>query len=119
MVLDKSTRSIVAVLGVAKTTNDGTLVATYEDSFQQKVTPQTLPINTNGTSEVTLVPAPGNNTARLLKEITYCNLDTVTQTITISLKDGATEWVLIKMAVAANRTLQFMDTYGWYLVPNV
>lgn len=117
MILDQITRSIVAVLTAAKTTNDGSVLSTVIDSLAQKTTPILQAKNTNGVTEVVLVSAPAANTARLIKEITYDNTDTVDQTIHISMKDGSTYYHVIDMLVPKQRTLQFQDGYGWFLVP--
>lgn len=117
MILDTTTRSIVAVLGAVKTTNDCAAVSTVIDSIQQKTTPILLPKLTNGTVEVTLVSPPAANTARLIKEITLDNADTIDQTAHISMKDGSTYYHVIDMLIPHGRTLQFQDGYGWFLVP--
>lgn len=116
MILDQVNRSIVAVLSAVKTTNDGAVVSTIIDSVSQRTTPVTFLRKSSGTVEVELIPAPAPNTARLVKEITYENTDTIDQTITISVKEVAVYFQMIVMLVPHGRTLQFQDGYGWSLV---
>ena len=109
MIILDTSRSLVAVLAAAKTTNDMDFVSSYADhdaSFVSGVSDGT----TNGTTEVELVAAPGSG-KRMVKGLNIYNTDTAACTITIRIKNGATYRTITKVTLAAGETLTYIDGY--------
>lgn len=55
----------------------------------------------NGTTPVTVVAAPGSSTRRLVRSVHFCNVDTVSATIILYKKKGATSRELARQALAS------------------
>lgn len=54
----------------------------------------------NGTTDVTVVAVPGSSTRRLVKNVHFCNRDTVTQTIILLKDKAATQYELARETLA-------------------
>jgi len=61
----------------------------------------------NGTSEVTLVAAPGANTTRTLAYLSIFNADTAAVTVTIKFANDAARRVLVKATLAVGQSLPY------------
>lgn len=89
IILDSTTKSVVAKLSAAPATNQPEFTAHYADvgsSFVEKSEAGTL----NGTTEVELVAAPSGTNRRVIKDITIYNADTAEITFILQLKAGGT-----------------------------
>lgn len=110
IILDTNT-SIVCVLDNPKTTNDCDFICTYGDLTSSTLTVSSTSGATNGTSEVTLISAPSSG-SRQVKTILITNNDTVSTTVNIKTKNGATYRVIKKHTISANQTLVYNnDTF--------
>lgn len=119
--LSNNTAEIQAVLAGSVSTTAISMIAHYYD-----VTSQTKddyseyrgtnnPKKSNNTTDVQLVPAPGGNgTVRVVENISIYNTDSVTQTVTVKVDDGGTEYIIIKAALATVESLHYEDGQGWY-----
>ena len=106
LVLDSTTKSIVATMsGTANTTNPS-FVTAYSDNTGTVFTEGSSDGALNGISSVTLVAAPASSTRRLIKTIYISNIDTAAVTVTISYNDNSTLRQIAKV------TLQVGDTWS-------
>lgn len=92
MILDSTTKSIQVSLGGAVSTTQLPITASWiESSLASPYSEQANNTNTNGTTPVTIVGAPGAaDVQRALKFLTVFNSDTIVQTITVYLVVSAT-----------------------------
>lgn len=112
MLLDTASKSLI----ITAATNMVAAVE-YEDNVTEKVIPiQSLVALTGGTD--TIVPAPSDGrTARKIKEINIMNNAGSTKTVTISMKVGATTFILKYASMADKSTLHYNMLNGWTLSP--
>ena len=106
LVLDATTKSIVATMSGAATTTNPSFVTAYSDNTGSVFTEGSSDGALNGTNSVTLVAAPASSTRRLVKTIYISNIDTAAVTLTISYNDNATLRQIVKV------TLQVGDTWS-------
>lgn len=113
IVLDATTEKIQVVLAGAVTTNQLNCYAAYRDITTTAYTPGNNPVNTNSTTDVDLVGAPGTDTQRVIDLINIYNADTVAATVTVKLDVSGTEYPLWKGTLTAGQTLTYTDSGGW------
>ncbi len=115
LVLDATTKSIVvAMSGPAATTNPD-FTAAYGDSTGALFTEGANDGALNGTTQVTLVPAPGASTRRIVKGITIENRDTAAVTVTVSYDNNGTLRTIAKVTLSVGDTWTTdgtFDTFG-------
>jgi hypothetical protein len=105
LVLDTTTKSIVAVLAGAITTTNPDFTVAFADNTGTTFTEGANDGAFNGTSSVTIVAAPAASTRRIVKSITIENRDTAAVTVTLSYNNNATLRTVVKV------TLQVGDTW--------
>lgn len=115
IILDATTKSIVATMsGVAATTNPD-FTAAYADNNGTVFTEGANDGALNGTNSVTLVAAPAASTRRTIKSITIENKDTAAVTLTISYNNNSTLRTLYKVTLNVGDTWTTdgtFDTFG-------
>ena len=93
LVLDSTTRSLVALLGGAVATNELPIIGSYVDISQTTfavTASSAFQAQSNGSTEVVLMAAPGAATSRKLDFLLIRNADTAAVTLRVRYKDGAT-----------------------------
>ena len=105
LVLDATTKSIVAVLSGAITTTNPDFTAAWADNTGSAFTEGASDGAFNGTSPVTIVAAPASATRRIIRSITIENRDTAAVTVTLSYDNNGTLRTIAKV------TLQVGDTW--------
>jgi len=104
LVLDGTAISIqVAMSGAAATTNP-TFVATYADNAGSGITEGATDGALNGSTDVSVVPAPTGTNRRVVKDITIFNGDTAAVTIFVKYDNNATQRTLAKVTLAVGDT---------------
>jgi len=104
LVLDATTISIqVAMSGAAATTNP-TFVATYADNAGSGITEGATDGALNGTTDVSVVPAPASTYRRVVKDITIYNGDTAAVTLFVKYDNNATQRTIAKVTLAVGDT---------------
>ena len=116
MLLDATTRKIQIVLAGAITTNQLNVCAAYVDMTSSATTPGTKVANSNSTTAVDVVDAPGSSTQRKVNSISIYNADTASATVTVRYNDNSTPYPIVKVAVPSGYTLQYADTEGWTMI---
>jgi hypothetical protein len=90
LVLDSTTKSIVAVMSGAAATNNPDFTAAFADNTGTSFTESANDGALNGTSPVTIVAAPASGAKRVIKSITIENRDTADITFTLSYDNNST-----------------------------
>jgi hypothetical protein len=107
LILDATTKSIVAVMaGPAATTNPD-FTAAWADNDGSSFAEGSSDGALNGTSQVTLIAAPGASTRRVIKSITIQNRDTAAVTVTVKYDNNGTlrNIAVVTLAVGDTWTL--------------
>lgn len=113
IILDTTSKSLEVVLGGNVTTNQLPFSVSYVD------TAATPPLSesdgqTNNTTAVTMVSAPGSSTARrIIKTLSIQNKDTASATVTVRLNNSSTLRNIVVVTLAAGSTLMLTDADGW------
>ncbi len=113
LVLANTTDTIEVVLGGTVTTNQLRCVSAWRDVTTTAYTPGRTVTNTNNTTAVAAVAAPGASTQRVVDLISVYNADTVAQTVTVKYDDNGTEYVLWSGTLSVGETLTYCDGAGW------
>lgn len=113
IVLTETTDNIQVVLGGAITISQLRCYASYRDITTSIYLPGRNAVNTNSTTDVNLVPAPGSNTQRVVDTIIIFNQDTASTTVTLKLDANGTEFILITVTLAPNERLEYVDGKGF------
>ena len=108
MILDATTKSLTIVLGEAKTTTDCDLTASWGDQTLDEFVPGNNTLVSNGTSSVTVVPAPAvAGIQRQVQEVTAYNNDTVSHTLFLREHDGANTRVILEATLAPGASFRY------------
>lgn len=115
MILDSTLRSLEFKLGGAITTSQLPFIAGYadHDATNKTFTPGANTGQSNNTTAVTLVAAPGSGKQRQIKSIHIYVADTVSTTITVQYNDNGTLRVLFAITLASGESLQYSYEEGW------
>jgi len=109
--LDPSTSLSVSLDG-AVATNQARCYASWRDTKPGELTPGFTSVDTNGTSTVSIVPAPAATYMRGVDYVNVYNEDTAS--IVCTIKVGSR--VLCKLTVWAGETLIYTAESGWYIL---
>jgi len=116
MYLDATTKSLEIKLGGAVTTNQLPVAVSYVDISQSTFSVTAMSstdTQSNGTTAVTIVAAPGATTTRVPKRIWIRNADTVSATVTVQLNNNATLRPEVVFTLLTGETLIYEDAAGW------
>ena len=104
LILNATTKTIVAALSGAITTTNPVFTAAYADNTGSAFTEGANDGALNGVTSVTLVSAPAASTQRVIKSITIQNADTAAVTVTLSYNNNATLRTIVKVTLAVGET---------------
>lgn len=116
LILNATTDNIQVVLGGAVTTNQLQCFSSWRDITTTAFTPGRTVTNTNSTTDVNLVPAPGASTQRVCDYLSVWNADTVGATVTIKFDANGTEYILWKGALGIGERLEYQEGHGFRVV---
>jgi hypothetical protein len=116
MLLDATTKSLEMLLAAAVTTNQLPVVAFYVDHTTTAATPGEADTQSNSTTAVSIVAAPGASTQRQIKSISIFNADTVAATVTVRLNNNSTYRNIVKLTLQPDQTLLYLPETGWTVV---
>lgn len=121
--LDSTLEKIEITLSAGKTTNDCNYYTSFYDVPRQQIEGYIeLPGgnaygNTNGTTPVTIVAAPNQAVVRNINYISIHNKDIVNTTVSITLNNNGTSYILCKVLLSPDETLVYnADGNGWHYV---
>lgn len=113
IILDATTDNLQIVLGGTVTTNQLPVLTSWRDITTTAYTPGKTVVNTNNTTDVNIVPAPGASTQRVVDTIFVHNRDTANATVTIKFDANATEYILFVCTLAPGERLEYIDGQGF------
>lgn len=115
MILDVTTDSLEVILGAAATTRAMQFYCSYVtiDSSNVTITPTKNFGSTNGTTAVTLVPAPTSGKINQLKFCTIYNCDSVTHVVTIQVNSSSSLRTVYNINLQSGDQIQFTVIDGW------
>lgn len=115
MYLNASTDKIEIALAGNVTTNQLNWNVSWQDITSAGMTlPQSGGAgNTNNTTSVDMVSAPAASTMRQVTHINVYNADTVNATVIIRKDVSATDYLLVRVTLATQETLQWSRESGW------
>ena len=116
IILDATNKLLEVVLGGAVSTNQLPVVASYVDVTTAAYTPGANDTATNDGTDVTIVAAPAASTQRQVKFISVKNEDTAVATVTIKLKSGATDRIIVEITLPVDATLVYTDGEGFRVI---
>jgi len=109
-ILDATTKSLRIILGEAKGTLDCDIVAFWGAQTGTGFQPASNDLVSNGTTAVTVVPAPGAGEQRQVNEVRLFNNDTITHNVTLQFDNGGTIRVLEATPIAAGGEFLYTPT---------
>jgi hypothetical protein len=104
LVLDGTAISIQVAMSTSAATTNPTFVATYADNAGSGITEGATDGQLNGSTDVTVVPAPTGSNRRVIKDITIYNGDTAAVTVFVKYDNNATQRTLAKVTLAVGDT---------------
>ena len=104
LVLDATTISIQVAMSTSAATTNPTFVATYADNAGSGITEGATDGELNGSTDVTVVPAPSGSNRRVVKDITIYNGDTAAVTVFVKYDNNATQRTIAKVTLAVGDT---------------
>lgn len=110
--LSSTTDLVEVVLWGSVTTNQLRCVSSRRDITTSAYTPGRTVINTNNTTDVTIVWSPAASTQRVVDYINIYNHDTVTATVTVKFSDNWTEYIIRKWDLATQERFEYQDGEG-------
>lgn len=113
LILNATTKKLEVVLGQAVTTNQLPVVTSWRDVTTTDFTPGSDIVNTNNTTDATIVAAPAASTQRIVDYIGVYNNDTTAKDVSINLDVSGTNYLLIKVNLLAGERLEYQEGRGW------
>lgn len=111
LILNATTKTIVAVMSGAAATTNPDFTAAWADNDGTTFTEGASDGALNGTSQVTVVAAPGASTRRTIKSITIENRDTAAVTVTLSYNNNNTLRTIAVVTLAVGDTWTLNGTF--------
>lgn len=118
MILSSTTDNLQVVLTGSVTTNQLACFSAYRDVSATNADTGKNAVNTNNTTDVNLVAAPGASTVRIVDYLSIFNRDTVSQEVTVKLDLNGTEYIMTKVTLAVNERLEFVRVEGFRVIGN-
>ena len=113
LVLTETTDNLQVVLGATVTTNQLQCVSSWRDVTTTAYTPGRSVINTNNTTDVSIVAAPSGSTQRVVDFVSVYNADTVNAEVTIKFDANGTEYIIYKATLVTGGRLEYTSENGW------
>lgn len=104
LVLDGTAISIQVAMSTSAATTNPTFVAAYADSAGSGITERATDGALNGSTDVSVVPAPTGSNRRVVKDITIYNGDTAAVTLFVKYDNNATQSTIAKVTLAVGDT---------------
>ncbi len=104
LVLDGTAISIQVAMSTSAAATNPTFVATYADNAGSGITEGATDGQLNGSTDVTVVPAPTGSNRRIIKDITIYNGDSAAVTVFVKYDNNATQRTLAKVTLAVGDT---------------
>lgn len=119
IVLTETTDNLQVVLGGAVATNQLRCMASWRDITASAYTPGRTLTNTNSTTDVNVVPAPGASTQRVVDFLSIYNADTAAATVTLKLDANGTEYEVFKATIGVAERIEYAEGTGFKVYNNL
>lgn len=116
IVLTETTDNLQVVLGGSVTTNQLLCMSSWRDITTTAYTPGRTVTNTNDTTDVNIVTAPGSSTQRVIDYLSIYNADTVSATVTVKFDANGTEYTIWSGTLATGERLEYVDGAGFVVM---
>ena len=116
IVLTEITDNLQVVLGGSVTTNQLRCMSSWRDITTTAYTPGRTVTNTNDTTDVNIVTAPGSSTQRVIDYLSIYNADTVSATVTVKFDANGTEYTIWSGTLATGERLEYVDGAGFVVM---
>lgn len=105
----KNTDTLEVLLGGAVATSQCPLIAAYSDIASDATTcaPNSTDGQTNNTTAVTWVAAPGSGNVRQISYLSLYNADTASITVTVRINNGTTTRIIRKFTLNAGESIAY------------
>lgn len=103
-ILDSTTKSLKAVLAASATSSQPEFTVAYADNTGSAFTEGSSDGTFSGTSDITLVAAPGSSTRRMVKSLFIYNRDSVSHEFTIKYDNNGTQRHTHKFTLGSGET---------------
>lgn len=113
LVLTETNDSIQVVLNAPVATNQLRCMSVWRDVTTTAYTPGRTLANTNGTNDVSIVPAPSASTQRVVDFLSIYNSDTATAQVTVKFDANGTEYTLWNGALASGEKIEYVEGVGF------
>jgi hypothetical protein len=114
IVLTEATDNLQVVLNAAHTTSPMRMMSCWRDITTTLYTPGRTVADTNGTTDVNLVPNP-SSAQRVVDFLSIYNSDTATKQVTVKFDANGTEYILWRGNVGVGERLEYVDGKGFQL----
>lgn len=118
IILTETTDKLQIVLQGAITTNQLRVCASWRDITSTAYTPGRTVTNTNGVTDVDIVPAPAASTQRVCDFLSVYNSDTANAVVTIKFDANGTEYELCKVTLGVAERLEYQEGQGFRVFMN-
>lgn len=112
IVLDSTSRTLRAKMSNTPSSVQCSVTVTYADTTATTFVEGMYPIQLNGTTLVTILPAPASGTKRVVKSVMFFNDDTMTHTITLYMTDNITDYPITKISLPSGASWASDDQTG-------
>lgn len=112
IILDSTSRTLKAKMDMAAMTTNCSVVVAYADNSGTTFTEGAVPSVLNGTTSVTILPAPAAGVRRIVKSICIFNPDAETHTTTLIFNDNTTEYPITRLTLASGGSWSSDDQTG-------
>jgi hypothetical protein len=113
IVLTETTDTLQVVLAGSVTANQLRCMTSWRDITTTAYTPGRTVINTNNTTDVSIVGSPASSTQRVVDFISIYNADTAAATVTVKFDANGTEYILFKGQLAVDERLEYQEGQGF------
>ena len=112
LILDSTSRTLKAKMSMPAMTTNCSVVVAYADNSGTTFTEGAVPTVLNGTTSVTILPAPAAGVRRVVKSVCVYNPDTDTHTTTLIFNDNTTEYPITRLTLASGASWSSDDQTG-------
>lgn len=110
--LNTTSKSLEVVLGGSSVSPLPVVVSTRIIQASDATTEDTI-TDTNGTTPVTIVAAPGSGEKKLVEFISVYNPNSANATVTIRVDVSATKYIILVCTLAQGERLEYAEGRGW------
>lgn len=118
IILSETTDKIHLFLGASVATNQLNIMTSWRDRTDTTFVAGRTVINSNDTTQVTIVDSPAASTQRIIDFISVYNKDTTNATVNIHFDDNGTEYTLFSATLAPGERIEYQEGQGFKVFAN-